>query len=131
MINRRKFLKSGAALGVAGSVSLAAQANNHVKLPVPEGNTLAQRVSADINNHFLKSPVMAYSFEKNGQSRIYITLTTKAHDADGLAQKIGGSWYFDIQQQDWRQKKDWISKGTRKQYEPLVAKVKDRILTSL
>ena len=131
MINRRRFLKSGAILGAAGSISLSTQANNSAKLPIAESDTLVQRVSADINNHFLKFPVQAHGFEKNGRRQIYITLTTKAHDADQLTQKIGGSWYFDIQKQDWRQKKDWISEGTKKRYESLVTKVKDRILTHI
>ena len=128
MNTRRDFLTGGAALGV-GTLSSAALADQGLNGAGADSTTLAQHICADLNSLFLKQPVRADAFERNGQNRIYITLTTKARDANQLPQKIGSSWYFDLQTHSWHQKKQWLSVGTEAQYASLIDKARERILT--
>lgn len=121
-MNRRNFLRAGIMAG-AGVVSAPVLAKTVTANTLTQGpSTLAQVLNSD----FVSSPITVTPVEKAGQQRVYVTLTSTAHDNKKLT-KVGASWFYDLQDQSWTQKKGWASPGTEAKYTRLLNKVQQRL----
>lgn len=121
-MNRRNFLRAGIVAG-AGAVSVPVLAKASNTTITPEG---PESIAQTLNNDFIATPITVTPVNKAGQQRVYVTLLATARDNERRT-KVGASWYYDLQEQAWTQKKGWASPGTEAKYTRLLNKVQQRL----